>query len=62
MRACADRSGQDIVQQCSEREHDDLMSGAHEDVERENECLRKEVCLLRDGRLILLRKFSLGKC
>jgi transposase len=28
-------------------QHDDLMSGPHEDVEKENTRLRKEVCLLR---------------
>lgn len=30
--------------------HDDLMSGPHEDVEKENERLRKEVRLLREER------------
>jgi transposase len=34
-------------------EHDDLMSGPHEDVEKENERLRKEVLLLREEREIL---------
>ena len=29
-------------------QHDDLMSGPHEDVEKENERLRKEVRLLRE--------------
>jgi transposase len=35
------------------REHDDLMSGPHEDLEKENERLRKEVLLLREEREIL---------
>jgi transposase len=30
-------------------EHDDLMSGPHEDVEKENARLRKEVRLLQEG-------------
>ncbi len=34
-------------------QHDDLMSGPHEDVEKENERLRKEVRLLRDEREVL---------
>jgi transposase-like protein len=34
-------------------QHDDLMSGPHEDVERENERLRKEVRLLREEREVL---------
>jgi transposase len=34
-------------------QHDDLMSGPHEDVEKENERLRKEVRLLREDRDIL---------
>jgi transposase len=34
-------------------EYDDLMSGPHEDVEKENERLRKEVLLLREEREIL---------
>jgi transposase len=34
-------------------QHDDLMSGLHEDVERENERLRKEVRLLREEREVL---------
>ena len=33
--------------------HDDLMSGPHEDVERENMRLRKEVRLLREEREVL---------
>jgi transposase len=33
--------------------HDDLMSGPHEDVEKENERLRKEVRLLREKREVL---------
>ncbi len=32
---------------------DDLMSGPHEDVEKENERLRKEVRLLREEREVL---------
>ena len=31
-------------------QHDDLMSGPHEDVEKENERLRKEIRLLREER------------
>ena len=42
-----------IAQQYPEREHDDLMSGPHEDVEKENERLRKEVRLLREEREVL---------
>ncbi len=34
-------------------QHEDLMSGLHEDVERENERLRKEVRLLREERDVL---------
>jgi transposase len=34
-------------------QHDDLMSGPHEDVEKENERLRKEVRLLREEREVL---------
>ena len=34
-------------------QHDALMSGPHEDVERENERLRKEVRLLREKREVL---------
>ena len=44
---------QGIVQQCPEREDDDLMSGPHEDVEKENARLRKEVRLLREEREVL---------
>lgn len=44
---------QGFVQQYPEREHDDLMSGPCEDVEKENERLRKEVRLLREERNIL---------
>ena len=36
-------------------QHDDLMSGPHEDVEKENERLRKEVRLLREERVVLKR-------
>jgi len=34
-------------------QHDDLMCGPHEDVEKENERLRKEVRLLREEREVL---------
>ena len=34
-------------------QHDDLMSGSHEDVEKKNARLRKEVCLLREEREVL---------
>ena len=34
-------------------QHDDLMSGPHEDAERENARLRKEVRLLREEREVL---------
>ena len=34
-------------------QHDDLMSGPHEDVEKENTRLRKEVRLLREERKVL---------
>ena len=34
-------------------QHDDLMSGPHEDAERENARLRKEVRLLREERKVL---------
>jgi transposase len=34
-------------------QHDDLMSGPHEDVEKENKRLRKEVRLLREEREVL---------
>ena len=34
-------------------QYDDLMSGPHEDVEKENERLRKEVRLLREEREVL---------
>ena len=36
-----------------QHQHDDLMSGPHEDVERENTGLRKEVRLLREEREVL---------
>jgi transposase len=39
-------------------QHDDLMSGPHEDAERENERLRKEVRLLRDEREVLKKQRS----
>ena len=34
-------------------QHDDLMAGPHENVEKENERLRKEVRLLREEREVL---------
>jgi len=34
-------------------QHDDLMSGPHEDVEKESQRLRKEVRLLREEREVL---------
>ncbi len=39
-------------------QHDDLMSGPHEDVEKENTRLRKEVRLLREEREILKKRRS----
>ena len=36
-----------------QHQHDDLMSGPHEDVEKENIRLRKEVRLLREEREVL---------
>ena len=36
-----------------QHQHDDLMSGPHEDMEKENARLRKEVCLLREEREVL---------
>ena len=39
-------------------QHDDLMSGPHEDVERENDRLRKEVRLLREEREVLKKRRS----
>ena len=36
-----------------QHQHDDLMSGPHEDVEKENARLRKEVQLLREEREVL---------
>tara|TARA_B100000780_G_scaffold24174_1_gene15403 strand:- start:255 stop:656 length:402 start_codon:yes stop_codon:yes gene_type:complete len=41
-----------------QRQHDDLMTGPHEDVERENMRLRKEVRLLREQREVLKRRQS----
>jgi transposase-like protein len=49
----ASTARQGIAQQYPEREHDDLMSGPHEDVEKENTRLRKEVRLLREEREVL---------
>ncbi len=37
-------------------QHDDLMSGPHEDVEKENTRLRKEVRLLREEREVLKKR------
>jgi len=34
-------------------QHDDLMSGPHEDIEKENKRLRKEVLWLREEREVL---------
>lgn len=34
-------------------QHDDLMAGPHANVEKENDRLRKEVCLLREEREVL---------
>ena len=36
-----------------QHQHDDLMSGPHEDVEKKNTRLRKEVSLLREEREVL---------
>ena len=38
-----------------QHQHEDLMSGPHEDVEKENTRLRKEVRLLREEREVLKR-------
>ena len=38
-----------------QHQHDDLMSGPHEDVEKKNTRLRKEVSLLREEREVLKR-------
>ena len=41
-------------------QHDDLMSGPHEDVEKENTRLRKEVRLLREEREVFkLRRLAI---
>jgi transposase len=41
-------------------QHDDLMAGPHEDVEKENACLRREVQLLREERDVLkLRRLKI---
>ena len=42
-----------------QHQHDDLMSGPHEDVEKENTHLRKEVRLLREKREVLKRQLSI---
>jgi len=39
-------------------QHDDLMSGPHEDVEKENARLRKEIRLLREEREVPKRRRS----
>jgi len=36
-------------------QYDGLMSGTHENVEKENERLREEVCLLREEREVLTK-------
>jgi transposase len=41
-------------------QHDDLMSGPHEDAEKENKRLRKEVRLLREEREVLKNRSGLG--
>ena len=41
-------------------QHEGLMSGPHEDVEKENERLRKEVRLLREERELLKNRSGLG--
>ena len=41
-------------------QHDDLMLGPHEDAEKENERLRKEVRLLREEREVLKNRSGLG--
>lgn len=43
-----------------QHQHDDLMSGPHEDVEKENIRLRKEVRLLREEREVLKNRSGLG--
>jgi transposase len=53
MGSTASLARQGIAEQCPEREHHDLMSGPHEDVEKENARLRKEVRLLREEREVL---------
>ncbi len=42
-----------VHQHQHQHQHHDLMSGPHEDVERENTRLRKEVRLLREEREVL---------
>ena len=42
-------------------QHDDLMSGPHEDVEKENERLRKEVRLLLEEREVLKKPPSIDR-
>jgi transposase len=43
-----------------QHQHDDLMSGPHEDVEKENTRLRKEVRLLREEREVLKNRSGLA--
>ena len=42
-----------LIKWAEQHQNDDLMSGPHEDVERENTRLRKEVHLLREEREVL---------
>jgi hypothetical protein len=49
----ASTARQAIAQQYPEREDDDLMSGPHENVQKDSERLRKEVRLLREEREVL---------
>jgi len=42
-----------LIKWTEQHQNDDLMSGPHEDVERENTRLRKEVHLLREEREVL---------
>jgi len=43
-----------------QHQYDDLMLGPHEDVEKENARLRKEVRLLREEREVLKNRHGLG--
>jgi len=54
-----------IAEQYPEWEHDDLMSGPHDDVEKENTRLCKEVHLLREEREVLKKAaihWPTGEC